>query len=210
MTIKILIADDHEVVRAGLKAMFEKSDIRVVAEASDGTTAFKLVKKHKPNLVLLDVRMPDGDGLTCLGRIRLDMPEIPVLMFSAFDNPTYIARALALGASGYLLKGMSRDKIINAIRAAASGDSIWSKDDLRRVTGALAAPTVVSDNDVQLTKRESEVLKQLALGLTNKEIAQSLGISYETVKEHVQHILQKLSVTDRTQAAVWAVRRNLL
>jgi DNA-binding NarL/FixJ family response regulator len=210
MTIKILIADDHEVVRAGLKAMFEKSDIRVVAEASDGTSAFKLAKKHKPNLVLLDVRMPDGDGLTCLGRLRLDMPEIPVLMFSAFDNPTYIARALALGASGYLLKGTSRDKIINAIRAAASGDSIWSKDDLRRVTGALAAPAIVSDNDVQLTKRESEVLKQLALGLTNKEIAQSLGISYETVKEHVQHILQKLSVTDRTQAAVWAVRRNLL
>jgi DNA-binding NarL/FixJ family response regulator len=210
MTIKILIADDHEVVRAGLKAMFEKSEIRVIAEAADGTDAFKLAKKHKPDLVLLDVRMPGGDGLTCLGRLRLDLPEIPVLMFSGFDNPTYIARALALGAAGYLLKGTSRDKIINAVRAAASGDSIWSKDDLRRVTGALAAPSIVSDNDVQLTKRESEVLKQLALGLTNKEIAQSLGISYETVKEHVQHILQKLSVTDRTQAAVWAVRRNLL
>lgn len=210
MTIKILVADDHEVVRAGLKAMFEKSEIRVVAEAADGTNAFKLAKKHKPDLVLLDVRMPDGDGLTCLGRLRLDLPEVPVLMFSGFDNPTYIARALALGAAGYLLKGTSRDKIINAVRAAASGDSIWSKDDLRRVTGALAAPSIVSDNDVQLTKRESEVLKQLALGLTNKEIAQSLGISYETVKEHVQHILQKLSVTDRTQAAVWAVRRNLL
>jgi DNA-binding NarL/FixJ family response regulator len=210
MTIKILVADDHEVVRAGLKAMFEKSEIRVVAEAADGTNAFKLAKKHKPDLVLLDVRMPDGDGLTCLGRLRLDLPEIPVLMLSGFDNPTYIARALALGAAGYLLKGTSRDKIINAVRAAASGDSIWSKDDLRRVTGALAAPSIVSDNDVQLTKRESEVLKQLALGLTNKEIAQSLGISYETVKEHVQHILQKLSVTDRTQAAVWAVRRNLL
>lgn len=210
MTLKILIADDHEVVRAGLKAMLEKSDIRVIAEASDGVAAYKLAKKHHPSLVLLDVRMPEGDGLTCLGRLRLDLPDVPVLMFSAFDNPTYIARALALGASGYLLKSAARDKIINAIRAAASGDSIWSKDDLRRVTGALAAPSIVSDNDVQLTKRESEVLKQLALGLTNKEIAQSLGISYETVKEHVQHILQKLSVTDRTQAAVWAVRRNLL
>jgi DNA-binding NarL/FixJ family response regulator len=210
MTLKILIADDHEVVRAGLKAILEKTDIRVIAEASDGGAAYKLAKKHHPNLVLLDVRMPDGDGLTCLGRLRLDLPDVPVLMFSAFDNPTYIARALALGASGYLLKSTARDKIISAIRAAASGDSIWSKDDLRRVTGALAAPSIVSDNDVQLTKRESEVLKQLALGLTNKEIAQSLGISYETVKEHVQHILQKLSVTDRTQAAVWAVRRNLL
>jgi DNA-binding NarL/FixJ family response regulator len=210
MTIKILIADDHDVVRAGLKAMFEKSDIRVVAEASDGIAAYKLAKKQRPNLVLLDVRMPGGDGLTCLGRIRLDLPDIPVLMFSAFDNPTYVARALALGAAGYVLKSTSRDKIIHAIRAAAGGDMIWAKEDLRRVTGALAIPSAVSEGDVPLTKREGEVLKQIALGLTNKEIAQSLGISYETVKEHVQHILQKLSVTDRTQAAVWAVRRNLV
>jgi DNA-binding NarL/FixJ family response regulator len=210
MPLKILIADDHDVVRAGLKAMFEKSDIRVIAEASDGAAAYKLAKKHRPNLVLLDVRMPAGDGLSCLGRLRLDFPEIPVVMFSSHDNPTYIARSVALGAAGYILKTASRDKIINAIRAAASGESIWSKEELRRVTGALAMPNVVSDSDVQLTKREGEVLKQLALGLTNKEIAQSLGISYETVKEHVQHILQKLAVTDRTQAAVWAVRKNLL
>jgi DNA-binding NarL/FixJ family response regulator len=210
MPIKILIADDHDVVRAGLKAMLEKSDIRVIAEASDGSAAFKLAKKHRPDLVLLDVRMPGGDGLSCLGRLRLDLPKTPVVMFSSFDNPTYIARAAALGAAGYILKSASRDKIIHAIRAAAGGDMIWSKEDLRRVTGALALPSLVTDGDVQLTKREGEVLKQLALGLTNKEIAQSLGISYETVKEHVQHILQKLSVTDRTQAAVWAVRRNLV
>src|SRR3954468_3617020 len=136
MTIKILIADDHDVVRAGLKAMFEKSDIRIIAEASDGVAAFKLAKKHKPNLVLLDVRMPGGDGLTCLGRLRLDFPDIPVLMFSSFDNSTYVARAVALGAAGYVLKSASRDKIIHAIRAAVSGESIWSKEDLRRVTGA--------------------------------------------------------------------------
>ncbi len=210
MTIKILIADDHAVVRAGLKAMLEKSDIRIVAEAADGIAAFKLAKKHKPDLVMLDVRMHEGDGLSCLGRLKLDLPKIPVIMFSSFDNPTYVARALALGAAGYVLKNASRDKIINAIRAAASGDTIWSKEELRRVTGALAAPSTVSEDDVKLTKREGEVLKQLALGLTNKEIAQTLGISYETVKEHVQHILQKLEVTDRTQAAVWAVRRNLV
>jgi len=210
MTIEIVIADDHEVVRTGLKTLLEKSEIRIVAEASDGNTAYKLAKKRRPNLVLLDVRMPDGDGLSCLARLKLDFPGLPVVMFSAFDNPTYMARAVALGAAGYVLKSASRDRIINAIRAAAGGDTIWSKEELRRVTGALAAPTAVSDVDVQLTKRESEVLKQLALGLTNKEIAQSLGISYETVKEHVQHILQKLSVSDRTQAAVWAVRRNLV
>src|SRR4051794_5692408 len=210
MPLKILLADDHEVVRFGLKAMFEKSDIRIIAEASDGIAAFKLAKKHRPNLVLLDVRMPAGDGLTSLGRLRLDLPDIPVLMFSSFDNPTYIARALALGAAGYVPKSATRDKIIHAIRTVAAGDTIWSKEDLRRVTGALVVPSPVAEGDVALTKRESEVLKQIALGLTNKEIGLSLGISYETVKEHVQHILQKLSVTDRTQAAVWAVRKNLV
>ena len=100
MTIKILIADDHDVVRAGLKAMFEKSDIRIIAEASDGIAAFKLAKKHRPNLVLLDVRMPAGDGLTCLGRLRLDLPEISVVMFSAFDNPTYVKAVERIVAAG--------------------------------------------------------------------------------------------------------------
>jgi DNA-binding NarL/FixJ family response regulator len=210
MTTDIVIADDHEVVRLGLRTLLQASGIRIIAEASNGVAAFKLAKKHKPSLVLLDVRMPEQDGITCLARIKLDLPGIAVLMFSAFDNPTYLARALALGASGYLLKTSSPKQIINAIHAVASGDTIWSKEELRRVTGALGAPAAVVAGDPQLTKRESEVLKQIAFGLTNKEIAQSLGISYETVKEHVQHILHKLGVTDRTQAAVWAVRKNLV
>jgi DNA-binding NarL/FixJ family response regulator len=210
MPIDIIIADDHEVVRAGLKSLLEGTDIRITAEASDGNTAFKLANKHRPDLVLLAVRMPDGDGLSALARIKLDLPTIPVVMFSSHDNPTYIARAVALGAAGYLLKSASRSEIIAGIRAAASGETIWSRDELRRVSGALAAPRNGTDADVPLTKRESEVLKQLAFGLTNKEIAQSLGISYETVKEHVQHILRKIGVSDRTQAAVWAVRKNLV
>ena len=210
MSIDIVIADDHEVVRIGLKTLLEGTDIRIVAEASDGNAAFKLANKHRPNLVLLDVRMPDGDGLNCLARIKLDLPNTPVVMFSSFDNPTYVARAVALGAAGYLSKGATREEIINAIRAAAGGENIWSREELRRVTGALAAPRNGAESDVPLTKRESEVLKQLAFGLTNKEIAQSLGISYETVKEHVQHILRKIGVSDRTQAAVWAVRKNLV
>jgi DNA-binding NarL/FixJ family response regulator len=210
MAIKILIADDHEVVRAGLKSLIDGTDVKIVAEATSGAAAHKLALKHKPDLVLLDVRMPDGDGLNCLARIKLDQPETPVVMFSSYDNPTYVARALALGAAGYLSKGASRNEILAAIKAASSGETIWSREELRRVTGALAAPRNGDGGDVALTKRESEVLKQLALGLTNKEIAQSLGISYETVKEHVQHILRKIGVSDRTQAAVWAVRKNLV
>jgi DNA-binding NarL/FixJ family response regulator len=210
MAVSLLIVDDHEVVRAGLKSMLQGTDIKIVAEADNGSAVMKLTTKHKPDVVLLDVRMPDTDGLNCLARIKLDHPNVPVVMFSGFDNPTYIARAVALGAAGYLSKTSSKKEIVDAIHTAAKGETIWTRDELRRVTGALATPRVGVEIDVPLTKRENEVLKQLAFGLTNKEIAQALGISYETVKEHVQHILRKIGVSDRTQAAVWAVRKELV
>ena len=211
MSIDLVIADDHEVVRAGLKTLLAGTEIHIVAEAADGIAAFKLANKHRPDLVLLDVRMPDGDGLNCLARIKLDLPNIPVVMFSSFDNPTYIARAVALGAAGYLLKSASRDEIIAAIRVGCSRrNDLVARGTTAASPAPLPRPATATDGDVPLTKRESEVLKQLAFGLTNKEIAQSLGISYETVKEHVQHILRKIGVSDRTQAAVWAVRKNLV
>lgn len=209
-TIRLLIADDHEVVRSGLKTLIAGSDIEIVAEVGTGEEAVKFALEGDPDVVLLDIRMPKGDGLTALGRIKLEKPDLPVLMLSTFDNPTYIARSVALGASGYLLKGCSRENLLNAIRTAANGESAWTRDELRRVTGALATPRLAADVEVPLTQRESEVLRQLAYGLTNKEIAQALHISYETVKEHVQHILRKIGVSDRTQAAVWAVRKQLV
>lgn len=210
MGIKLLVADDHEVVRAGLKSLLAGTDIKIVGEAATGEAALKLALKHNPDVVLMDIRMPEGDGLTGLGRIKLDRPNMPVLIWSAFDNPTYVARAVALGANGYVLKTTSRDKLLQAIRVAATGENTWTREELRRVTGALATPRLAADTEVPLTQRESEVLRQLALGLTNKEIALALKISYETVKEHVQHVLRKVGVTDRTQAAVWAVRRGLV
>ena len=207
--IRLVIADDHEIVRIGLRTLLGTDEFHIVGEAASGGAALKLVKKYRPDLLLLDVRMPEGDGLECLARVKLDHKHMPVLMLSAFDNPTYLARALALGASGYLSKTASANEIVNAIRAAAQGQSIWTEDELRRVSGALVRPLHGSEMDIFLTRRESEVLKQLSFGLTNKEIGQLLGISYETVKEHVQHVLRKIGVTDRTQAAVWAVRKNL-
>jgi len=210
MSIRLLIADDHEVVRAGLKSLLaDFRDIQVVAEAADGDEAVRLAQRHRPQVVLMDVRMAKSDGLAALSRLREELPSIPVVMFSAYDNPTYVARAVALGAAGYLVKSASRDEIVAALRQAAAGESLWSREGLRRVTGALATSRAPMELDAPLTKRESEVLKQLALGLSNKEIAQALAISYETVKEHVQHILRKLGVADRTQAAVWAVRKGL-
>lgn len=210
MPIKIVVADDHEVVRSGLKSILAGTDIKIVGEASSGEQAVKLALKHNPDVVVLDIRMAEGDGLNALGRIKLDRPEMPVMILSTFDNPTYVARAVALGACGYILKGVPREKIVESIRAAASGQNTWTREELRRVTGALATPRLNSDVEVPLTQRESEVLRQLALGLTNKEIAATLHISYETVKEHVQHILRKIGVSDRTQAAVWSVRKGLV
>ncbi len=210
MAIRLLIADDHAVVRAGVRSMTADTEIEIVAEASDGNEAFALASQHNLDIVLLDVRMPGADGITCLGRLRTEMPNLSVLMFSAYDNPTYIARAVALGALGYVVKTASKEEILSAIRRASAGEAIWRRDELRRVTGALSTPRAAVDLEVPLTKRESEVLKQLALGLSNREIAQALSISYETVKEHVQHILRKVGVSDRTQAAVWAVRKGLV
>jgi DNA-binding NarL/FixJ family response regulator len=161
-------------------------------------------------VVLLDIRMPDGDGLTALNRIKAEHPDLPVLILSTYDNPTYVARAVSLGAAGYLLKGSSRDDLLAAIRKAASGESTWRRNELRRVSGSLATPRLAAEVDIPLTQREAEVLRMVALGMTNKQIAQSLQISAETVKEHVQHILRKLGVSDRTQAAVWAVRKKLV
>lgn len=210
MSIRLLVADDHDVVRTGIVSLLSESDIEIVALASTGGEAVELTQKLTPDLVLLDVRMPGGDGLTALGRIKLDFPHLPILMLSNYDNPTYVARAVALGASGYLLKGMPKAELINSIQRVHKGESLWTRDELRRVTGALAAPRLGVESEVPLTQREAEVLKLITTGQTNRQIAEAMGISYETVKEHVQNMLRKIGVSDRTQAAVWAVRNGLV
>jgi len=209
-TIRLLIADDQDVVRQGVKAMLTGTNINVIAEVATGQATVKCVLETEVDVVLLDVRMPDGDGLSALGRIKLDKPGLPVVLFSAFDNPASVARAIALGASGFLLKDCTRDDLIKAIHIAATGENVWSREKLRSVSGALRTPRLANNLEVSLSEREGEVLRQMTRGLTNKEIAQTMNISYETVKEHVQHVLRKIGLTDRTQAAVWAVRNELV
>lgn len=208
--IRLMVIDDHEIVRSGMVRMIRGTEIQLIAESNSGENILEGIAQYHPDVILLDVRMENGDGLTALGRAKVEYPKIPVLMLSTYDNPTYVARAVALGASGYLSKSLDREQIIEAILSAYKGGNSWTREALRRVAGALATPRIAADIDVPLTHRESEVLEQLAEGLTNKEIAMSLGISYETVKEHVQHILRKIGVNDRTQAAVWAVRQGIV
>jgi DNA-binding NarL/FixJ family response regulator len=210
MSIRLLVCDDHEVIRTGLVSLLAGTDIEIIAEAANGKEAVEQAEKHHPDVVLLDIRMPDGDGLATLEKLRVKVPECKVVMLSTYDNPTYIARAVALGASDYVLKGSAREAIIATITAAAEGESPSRSGELRRVAGAMKIRQVLDDDEVPLTQRETQVLRHVALGLSNKEIGRSLEISVETVKEHVQNILRKIAVSDRTQAAVWAVRRGLV
>ncbi len=215
MSIRILVADDHEVVRSGVSNLMSGTEIEVVSEAGGGEEALEKAEQQQPDVVVLDIRMPGGDGLTTLERFKTNLPKLPVLILSTYDNPTYVARAMALGASGYVLKGSGRDDLLSAIRQVASGQDAWTTHEYRRVAGT-PTPTngehqpPTPQTDAALTQRETQVLKQLALGLSNKEIARALHISVETVKEHVHHILEKLGVAGRTQAAVWAVRHGVI
>ena len=210
MSIRLLVADDHPMVRAGVKKMIEGKDIKIVAECADGVEVVTQTLKRKPDVVLMDIRMPQRDGLNALGRIKIENPDMPVLMYSGFDNPTYIARAVALGANGYLMKTCSVGELISAIKTAAKGEDTWTRTELRRVTGALATPRPGISLEAPLTQREIEVVRYICDGMTNKQIGEEMEISYETVKEHVQHILRKIGLTDRTQAATWALRIGLI
>ncbi len=210
MTVTVLLADSHPIVLTGLKSVLAETQISIVGQAGNGKEALELAQRLRPNLLLSEVTLPGLDGLACLTKINeLELPT-KVLFYTGQINPTYAARAMALGASGLINKSIPTDHLIDAIKQAAEGKQVWSEKSIRRHTGSVILPPQDGAAVMpSLTTRESEVLKQLAFGLSNKEIAQALGISYETVKEHVQHVLRKLGVADRTQAAVWAVRNRL-
>ena len=212
MPVKVLVVDDHEVVRTGIASLLSGSNIKIVAEASTSAEAVKLASKHKPDVILLDIRMPDGDGLDSMEKIKKAAPHAAVVVLSTYDNPTYVARAVASGAADYLLKGATRHEMLTVINAAADGKSPSSVGELAKVAGSMAKRNTVEidDGEISLTNRETQVLRHVALGLSNKEIAHALEISIETVKEHVQNILRKIAVSDRTQAAVWAVKKALV
>lgn len=210
MKINLLVADDHAVVREGVTTILKGSEIQVVAEAETGNQAIEQAMKLKPDVVLLDVRMPDTDGLEALERITDRSPRTKVVMFTGHDNPAYIARAVALGAAGFVMKGATKDEIVTAINRAHTGLPPETDSLMGKVRNTMARRRPTYDEDIPLTNREVQVLRHVALGLSNREIGRSLDISIETVKEHVQNILRKLEAGDRTEAAVWAVKKGLV
>jgi DNA-binding NarL/FixJ family response regulator len=209
MATTLLIVDDHEVIRKGLESVFKDSRVRIVGEAEDPDEAVKQARKLKPDVVLLDVRLGGKDGIDAIRRIRSAAPAARVVVLSGFDNPTYVARAVSAGAHDYVLKTATRTDIVSAVTGAADGAPPPRSGQLRRMAGAMANRDVPADANVPLTPRETQTLRLVAMGLSNKEIADSLDISVETVKEHVQNMLRKISLNDRTQAAVWAIRHGM-
>jgi DNA-binding NarL/FixJ family response regulator len=207
--IKLIVADDQEIIRRGIESMLSDEDIEIVAEAGNGLEAIEKSLKHRPNVLLMDVMMPELDGLDALERLREESPQTRVVMMSAHDNPTYIARSVALGADGFVQKDVPGEEFVAAIQRAARGEAPPVEGRLNKIKELLGKRKDPVADDVPLTKREYQVLRHLAYGLSNREIGRSLSISIETVKEHVQNILRKLDAADRTEAAVWAVRRGL-
>ena len=207
MAIRILIVDDHSVVRQGLK-MFLGLDpeLDVVGEAVDGADGVKKAKELKPDVVLMDLLMPVMDGITAIGILRRDLPETEVIALTSVLEDSAVIGAVRAGAMGYLLKDTESDELCRAIRAAAAGQVQLSPKAAARLMREVRAP----DSPETLTERETEVLRLLAKGRANKEIAHDLTIGEKTVKTHVSNILSKLGVPSRTQAALYAVRIGLV
>ena len=210
MSIRVVIADDHPVVCEGLAGLLRLPDFEVVAKAHSGTDAFEATKLHQPDVLVLDIRMPDKSGLAVMEELKQAGVEVKVVVFSGLENTTYVARSLALGAVDFVPKAASPEAIVDSIQRAARGDGPRSDSPILGVRASMSRKRDASDDDVPLTNRELQVLRHIALGLSNREIGQSLNISIETVKEHVQNILRKLDTPDRTAAAVWAVKRGLV
>jgi DNA-binding NarL/FixJ family response regulator len=203
--VKVLIVDDHPVVREGLRGMLTEPGVDVVADVGTAAEALRMVETLAPDVVLLDMGLPDLDGTAALRRIKQARPATAVVILTMHDEPAMVRSAVQAGASGYLLKGVSRRELLAAVAAVHDGGAVVDPSLLRSVTSD-EAPA----NDEPLTAVELDVLRHVADGLTNKEIADRMRWSVATVKKYVQRVLAKLDVSDRTQAAVAAVRRGLL
>ena len=205
--ITVMLVDDHPVVRAGLRGMLEvEPDILVVAEAGSGAEALALAAIHHPRLVLMDLRMPGGDGVETTRTLREELPDTTVVMLTTYDGDADILRAVAAGAAGYLLKDATSAELADAVRAASRGETVLA----RAVAGRLVRQVRDPNPTTSLSARELEVLQHVAAGATNAEVGRSLFISEATVKTHLVRIFTKLEVTDRTAAVTTAMARGLL
>ncbi len=206
--IKVIIVDDHLLVRDGLNLLLSTfDDINVIAVADGGEKALALCRQEQPDVILMDMVMPEQDGPIVIERILKNYPEIKVIALTSFVEEDLVARAIQSGAIGYLLKSVSADKLAEAIRSAHQGQSTIEAEAAKMLLHASHKPAQLGDD---LTKRERQVLTLLVDGMTNKEIAEQLNLSHGTIRVYVSKILSKLSVTNRTEAATLALQNNLI
>jgi DNA-binding NarL/FixJ family response regulator len=215
VTIRVLLADDHEFFRTGFRAALEtQADLVCVADVGDGRAALAEIGRLRPDVAVLDVRMPGMDGLAAAEAVLSGGDGVRVVLLTTYDDDSYVYRALRAGASGFCLKSMPVEELLAAIRAAARGDAVIDPSVTRRLVGRFTAalvpaPARDSRELERLTAREREVLLELARGLSNAEIADRLFVGEQTVKTHVSHLLSKLGLRDRVQAAIYAYERAL-
>jgi two-component system, NarL family, response regulator LiaR len=208
--ISVLIVDDHAVVREGLRTFLQLQEgIEVAGEAGDGEEAVRAAERLRPQVILMDLVMPKLDGVGAMRELRRRLPESRVIVLTSFGEDERLLPAIQAGAAGYLLKNAEPDEVLRAVRAAHAGETLLDPAVASRLVDAIAQPAGEAPREEQLTPREREVLALIAKGMPNKLIARELGIAEKTVKTHVGHVLAKLGVTDRTQAALHAVRVGL-
>ena len=211
--IRVMIVEDHLIVREGLALILENADgIEVVGEAADGAACLRLAPELKPNVILMDLQMPHMDGITAIGHLRRDYPEIAIVILTTFNEDKLMVRGLQAGARGYLLKDTSRENLLDTIYAAAKGETLLKPEILARVLSSKTRlpPAPVSSTNSTLTDRERTVLQATARGERNKEIAYNLSITERTVKAHLASIYRKLGVDSRTAAVAVAAQKGLL
>jgi two-component system, NarL family, response regulator LiaR len=208
--IRVLLVDDHAVVREGLRTFLELQEgMEVVGEAEDGEQALTEAERLRPDVILMDLVMPVLDGVGAMRELRQKLPSCRVIVLTSFAEDDRLLPAIQAGAAGYLLKNVQPKELARAVRAAHAGDALLDPSIAARLVEAIAQPAGEEPRD-ELTPREREVLELIGRGLSNKRIALELGVSEKTVKTHVGHLLHKLGVADRTQAALHAVRSGLL
>ncbi|MGE5577406.1 MAG: response regulator [Syntrophothermus sp.] len=221
--MRVLIADDHALLREGLRRVLEfESEIEVVGEAADGVQAVERARELRPDVVVLDINMPGLDGIEVTRRIKRECPAAQIVVLTIHDDDQYVFEVVKAGAQGYVLKDIEPGQIVEAIKTVRRGESyippnLMSKvlGEFKRMSGELAAGAAAHDQAAEegqgrLTEREQEILRAIAQGLTNREIADRFYISEKTVKNHVSNLLRKLHLTDRTQAAIYAIKNKLV